>query len=56
MAEEITQSNSKVSLDRHVFAITEPTIQLDPMQFQDLDENEAGPKLSRENVSSFFIL
>ncbi len=51
MAEEITQSNSKVSLDRHIFAITEPIIQLDPMQFQDLDENEGGPKLSRENGS-----
>lgn len=51
MAEEIIQSNSKVSLDRHIFAITEPTIKLDPMQFQDLDENGGGPKISRENGS-----
>lgn len=51
MAEEIIQSNSKVSFDRHIFAITEPTIQVDPMQFQDLDENDGGSKLSRENGS-----
>ncbi len=51
MAEEIIQSNSKVSLDRHIFAITEPKIKLDPMQFQDLDETEGGPKMSRENGS-----
>jgi hypothetical protein len=51
MAEEIIQSNSKVSLDRHVFAITEPKIKLDLMQFQDLDETNGGPKISRENGS-----
>lgn len=54
MAEEITNNQPKVSLDRHVFAITEPTIKLDKLNFNDLvdgEESGTGSKLSRESGS-----
>lgn len=54
MAEEITNNRSKISLDRHIFAITEPTIKLDKLEFNDLadgEESGTGPKMSRENGS-----
>lgn len=54
MAEEITNNRSKISLDRHIFGITKPTIKLDKLSFDDLldgEEVDTGSKLSRETGS-----
>ena len=45
-------ASTSTSLDRHILAITEPTIKLDEMKFEDFHEGDAkGPKQSRENGS-----
>lgn len=45
-------ASTSTSLDRHILAITEPTIKLDPIQFKDMHEGDSkGPKQSRENGS-----
>lgn len=45
-------ASKSTSLDRHILAITEPTIKLDPMKFEDMHEGDgSGSKQSRENGS-----
>lgn len=45
-------ASNSTSLDRHILAITEPTIKLDPMKFEDMHEGDnKSTKQSRENGS-----
>lgn len=50
MSEIKAGTNSKISLDRHILAITRPTIEVDPMEFRDAtgEETNSGVKASRE--------
>lgn len=53
------KSSSKVSLDRHILTITEPTIKLDKMQFDDFvdgEESGTGYKMSKEMGSWYPLI